>query len=79
MSDEHPTDDAAVAHLSADVADRGMTLDPSRLNTPGQLAFAVPVRGLTTWRATIKRDGKRVAHGDGVTRSAAIRDALNKL
>jgi hypothetical protein len=72
-------DDDAVEQLSKEIATRGLILQLDKVNTPGQLMFALPVRGMASWRATLRRERKRVAYGDGVTRSAAIRDALGKL
>ena len=74
-----PEADPVLAKLRHQVAGRGLELRLDHLYTPGQLAFAVPVRGLDTWRATLRRDGKRVAYGDGITQVAAIRDALRAL
>jgi len=65
------------AELRARVAQLGLELRLRHLGTPGQLAFALPVRGLDYWQARLLRDGKLVVHGEGVTVEAAVRDALH--
>jgi hypothetical protein len=64
------------AELRARVAELGLELRLPHLGTPGQLAFALPVRGLDYWQARLLRDGKLVAHGEGVSPDAVVRDAL---
>lgn len=65
-------------HLRYRIAGLGLEVRLCRLGTPGQLAFAVPVRGLDYWQARLVRDGKLVVHGEGVTADAAVRDALGR-
>jgi hypothetical protein len=66
-------------HLRYRIAGLGLEVRLRRLGTPGQLAFALPVRGLDYWQARLLRDGKLVTHGEGVTPEAAVRTALRGL
>jgi hypothetical protein len=62
--------------LRSRIEELGLELRLRRLGTPGQLAFAVPIRGLDYWQARLLRDGRMAAHGEGVSREAAVSDAL---
>jgi hypothetical protein len=73
-------DDGEVsAGLRSQVEERGLELHLRHLGTPGQLAFAVPVRGLDYWGVRLLRDGRLVAEGVGVNPDAAVEDALRAI
>ncbi len=57
----------------------GLEFDLRHLDTPGQFAFAAPVRGLDYRQARLLRDGRLVVHGEGVTIEDAVRAALRAL
>lgn len=74
---ERPTADIS-EQLRSRIEEFGLELRLLHLGTPGQLAFAVPVRGLDYWQARLLRDRRLVAHGEGVTPDAAVEDALRR-
>jgi hypothetical protein len=65
--------------LRSRIEELGLEVRLRHLGTPGQLAFAVPVRGLDYWQARLIRDRKLVTHGEGVTPEAAVDYALRAL
>jgi hypothetical protein len=61
FDDQEPYSDPAVAALRDEAVSLGLTLRLTHLMTRGQLAFAVPVGGLDSWRASLHAEGRRGA------------------
>ena len=69
-------DEQRLNQLRERVAQLGLTLELRHQNTPGQLNFVLPVRGLASWGAILRHDGRIVASDARNTRAEAIDAAL---